>query len=240
MVSNSLAGKMKNFFGILVLLAGIGTIIGSGSDDNGGINPADFVTVINNPFFTLTPGTTFVYEGEDDEGEAERILVEVTHQQKAVMGVTCTVVRDRVYVDDELVEDTFDWFAQDKHGNVWYFGEDVKNYEDGRLVDTDGSWEAGIDGAEPGYIMLTDPKVGDTYQQEYYAGKAEDMAKVVSLNATVDIDYGTYNNCLQTREWTPLEPGIAEHKYYCREVGFVVYEKKIQGESGEVELVDKY
>lgn len=242
MFSNSLTKKIKGIFAILILFAGIGTIVGSGGNDNNsaGINPADFVTGVNNPFFTLTPGTTFVYEGEDDEGETERIVVEVTGQRKTVLGVACTVVRDRVYVDDELVEDTFDWFAQDKHGNVWYFGEDVKNYEGGQLVDTLGSWEAGVDGAEPGYIMLADPKVGDTYQQEYYAGEAEDMAEVLSLNATVNIDYGTFNNCLQTKEWTPLEPGITEHKFYCREIGFVIYEKKVQGESGEVALIDKY
>ena len=231
MFLNLLTKKIRGIFTILILFAGIGTIVGSGGSDNGntGINPADFVSVVNNPFFTLTPGTTFVYEGEDDEGETERILVEVTHQQKVVMGVTCKVVRDRVYVDNELVEDTFDWFAQDKQGNVWYFGEDVKNYEDGELVDTDGSWEAGIDGAEPGYIMRADPQVGDTYQQEYYEGEAEDMAEVLSLSASVDIDYGSFDNCLQTKEWTPLEPGIVEHKFYCREVGFVDLRKKGSG-----------
>ena len=241
MLSSLLTKEIRGIFAILILFAGIGTIVGSGGSDNGnaGINPADFVTGVNNPFFTLTPGTTFVYEG-DDAGETERIVVEVTGQRKTVLGVACTVVRDRVYVDDELVEDTLDWYAQDKQGNVWYFGEDVKNYEDGQLVNRDGSWEGGIDGAEPGYIMRADPKVGDTYQQEYYAGHAEDMAEVLNLNASVDIDYGSFDNCLQTKEWTPLEPGIVEHKFYCREIGFVIYEKKVQGESGEVALIDKY
>ena len=139
----------------------------------------------------------------------------------------------------EMVEDTFDWFAQDKDGNVWYFGEDVSNYEDGELADKDGSWEAGVDGALPGIVMYADPAthIGETYRQEYYQGEAEDMAQVVSLGESVSTASGDYENCLMTKEWTPLEPGFSEHKYYAPGIGMVL-EAIVEGGEGEMELVD--
>ena len=130
------------------------------------IEPADFTTKIDNEYFPLKPGTTFVYEGAAERGE-----MTVTHDTKKVMGVECVVVDDRAWEDGKLIERTYDWFAQDKQGTVWYFGEDTKEYENGKVVSTKGSWEAGVDGAKPGIIMHADPKVGQSYRQEYYRAR---------------------------------------------------------------------
>ncbi len=200
------------------------------------IVPGDFVAKVNNPFFPLTPGTTFVFRGESD-GETERIQVDVTDETKTVLGVPTVVVRDRVWVGDQLVEDTFDWYAQDIEGNVWYFGETSTEYEDGVAVSTAGSWEAGVDGAKSGVIMQANPQTGQSYRQEYYAGEAEDMAEVISQSASVTVPYGSFNGFLVTREWTPLEPGVEEHKYYIPGIG-VVLEQGVKGGSGKVVLVE--
>jgi len=200
------------------------------------INPDDFVEVIDNPYFPLTPGTTFVYEGES-EGEPIRDEVYVTNETRTVMGVKTIVVRDREFEDGELAEETFDWYAQDKDGNVWYFGEDSREYDEGEVVITEGSWEAGGNGAQPGIIMKGNPQVGDTYRQEYLAGEAEDMAEVVSMNESVSVPYGSFENCLKTREWTPLEPGIEENKYYAAETGLLL-EITVRGEAEKLELVE--
>ena len=200
-------------------------------------DPCDFgIENIDNPYTTLTPGTTFTYESVTEEGTEEDIVV-VTNETKEILGVTATVVRDTVTLDGELIEDTFDWFAQDKEGNVWYLGEDTKEYENGEVVSTEGSWEAGVDGAEAGIVMLADPQVGDTYRQEWYPGHAEDAAEVVSLSEEVTVPYGTFTNCLQTREFSTLDPELNEYKYYCTAVGAVTLEVVI--DSGErVELID--
>jgi hypothetical protein len=200
-------------------------------------DPCDFGNEsIDNPYFTLTPGTTFTYESETEEG-TEEIIVVVTDETKEILGVTATVVQDTVSLDGELIEDTFDWFAQDKEGNVWYLGEDTKEYENGEVVSTEGSWEAGVDGAEAGIVMLADPQVGDTYRQEWYPGQAEDAAEVISLSEEVTVPFGTFTNCLQTREFSTLEPELNEYKYYCTAVGAVTLEVAI--DSGErVELID--
>ncbi|MFC1713485.1 hypothetical protein ACFL6S_07455 [Candidatus Poribacteria bacterium] len=200
------------------------------------IDPADFVTLNDNPFFPLTPGTTFIYEGETEDGP-ERIEVEVTSDTRIILGVTCTVVRDRVWVDDELVEDTFDWYAQDEDGNIWYFGEDSTEFEDGVAVSTEGSWEGGVDGARPGILIEAEPEIGDAYRQEFYEGEAEDMAKVLSLSESVTVPYGSFDNCLQTMEWTPLEPDVVEQKFYARGVGFIL-EVQVEGGSDRAELVE--
>jgi hypothetical protein len=178
------------------------------------INPDDFTTSIDNKYFPLKPGTTFFYEGN-----IERDEMAVTSDTRKVMGVECIVVDDKAWKAGKLIERTFDWYAQDKNGNVWYFGEDTKEYENGKVVSTKGSWEAGVDGAKPGIIMKADPKVGASYRQEYYEGEAEDMAKVLSLNESVTVQYGSFDHVLKTREWTPLEPALVEHKYYAPGVG---------------------
>jgi hypothetical protein len=193
--------------------------------------------IVDNPYFTLTPGTTFTYEGETEDGTEKNVVI-VTDETKEILGINATVVWDRVWLEDELIEETFDWYAQDKEGNVWYLGEDSKEYENGEVVSTEGSWEAGVDGAKPGIIMEADPQVGDQYRQEYYPGHAEDQAEVVSLNEEVTVPFGTFTDCLQTRDSTPLEPTTGdEDKYYCTDVGGVVLEVAI--ESGErSELID--
>jgi hypothetical protein len=198
------------------------------------IDPADFVAEIDNPYFPLEPGTTRVYEG-GTKGESEVVTVTVTRKTREVMGVMCTVVKDTEEVDGELVEETFDWFAQDRWGNVWYFGEDTKEFEDGR-VDSAGSWEAGVDGALPGIIMLADPDVGERYRQEYFAGEAEDMGQVLKLGESVDVPYGSFADVLVTKDWTPLERNALEHKYYAPGIG-LVREEGIKGDKAVLELV---
>ena len=156
------------------------SIPGDGGSYAPELDPADFVDVIDNPYLPYIPGTKWVYEGEDD-GEVERVEVEVLDETREIEGITATVVRDTVYVDGELAEDTYDWFAQDKDGNVWYLGEDTHEYEDGKAVNAEGAWEYGKDGALPGIVMLADPTVGDAYRQEYYEGEAEDMGEVLEV-----------------------------------------------------------
>jgi len=199
------------------------------------INSSDFVSMVNNEFFPLTPGTSYAYEGISAEGN-ERNVVNVTDEKKIILGVTCTVVKDTVWVNEELAELTFDWYAQDKEGNVWYFGEDSKEYSGGVVVGTEGSWEAGVDGAKPGIVMKGNPVVGETYRQEYLRGVAEDMAEVVATNVSVSIVYGSLSGCLQTKDWTPLEKGVAENKYFAPGIG-VVLEQMVEGGTDRMELV---
>jgi hypothetical protein len=200
------------------------------------IDPANFVTQIDNRYWPLQPGTTFVYEGTS-EGKKEHIDLAVTTETRTILGVQCVVVRDTVEIDGELSEDTLDWYAQDKDGNVWYFGEDVKTYANGKVTGTKGSWEGGVDGAQPGIIMLAEPKIGDEYRQEYYAGEAEDMAQVIELGGPGTVPYGHFDNILVTREWSPLEPDVVEHKTYAPGIGLILSES-VQGEQERVELID--
>ena len=199
------------------------------------IVPAQFTDQITNPYFPLTPGTTYVYEGTAD-GVAEHNEVTVTSDTKTILGVRCVVVHDVVTQDGEVVEDTFDWYAQDSAGNVWYFGEDTKEYENGAVVSTAGSWEAGVGGAQPGIVMKAAPDVGDTYRQEYYAGEAEDMAKVLSVSESKTVTNGSYEDVVLTEDFTPLDPDVVEHKYYAPDVGFIS-STIVQGGSEETQLV---
>jgi len=232
----------------LALVAGCGVLSGSsGGNANGSsekahkayapqINPADFTTKIDNKYFPLKPGTTFVYKGKTKDG-TEGDTVKVTSDTKNIMGVKCVVVDDRVTEGGKLTEQTYDWYAQDKKGNVWYFGEDSKEYENGKVKSTGGSWEAGKDGAEPGVIMPANPKIGKTYRQEYYKGEAEDMAKALKLDASAKVPYGSFDHVLLTDEWTPLEPNVAEHKYYAPGVGNIK-EVATKGPKETLVLVD--
>jgi hypothetical protein len=154
----------------------------------------------------------------------------VTRDTKQILGVTVTVVHDQVFLNDELTEDTFDWQAQDKQGNVWYFGEDTKELENGQVVSTEGSWEAGVNG-NPGIIMLAQPKTGLGYIQEDAPDIAEDRAKALSLKSNIDVPFGSFDHCLQTLEWSLLEPGVREHKFYCPGVGFVA---EVQPKGGRI------
>ncbi len=192
-----------------------------------------FVKEIDNPYLGYARGKVFRYEAETEEG-LEQIVVEVTRASKTIVGVETTVVHDQEFLDGELVEDTFDWFAQDEDGNVWYFGEDSRTLEDGEVISTEGSWEAGVEGASPGIVMLAQPRIGLQYAQELAPGVAEDMAKVLSLSRTVEVPLGTFDGCLETQEWTTLERGPRESKYYAPGTGLVL---ETSPGGGRVELV---
>ncbi len=184
------------------------------------IIPADFVPGIDNSLMPLVPGTIYAYEGTD-----ETVSVAVTGTTKTIMEVTCIEVRDTVRVLGSVVEDTLDWYAQDADGNVWYFGEDTREYAGSEVVSTEGSWEAGVDGAKPGIVMFAPtalPPAGSAYRQEYYACEAEDFAEVAATGQSVTVPAGTFDRCLQTREFTPLEPDVNENKWYAPGVGLVL------------------
>lgn len=199
------------------------------------IDPADFVRRVTNDYFPLTPGATLVYEGTK-AGKMQRDTFVVTRKTRTILGVVCTVVRDTVTLNGRPVERTFDWYAQDKAGNVWYFGEDSRDFVGGRWRRSDGSWEAGVDGAKPGIVMQARLRPGRPYRQEYYPGYAEDMARVLGMTASVAVPYGVFERVLVTREWTPLEPGTVERKYYARGLG-EIKSVIIKGGSEEMELV---
>jgi hypothetical protein len=199
------------------------------------LDPADFVAAIDNPYAPFAVGRTWVYEGTTKEG-VERIEIEVLDETRTILGIEARVVRDRGFLDGELIEDTDDWVAQDVDGNVWYLGEISKNYEDGQIVDVEGSWEAGVDGAKPGFWMKAAPMVGDFYRQEFLLGEAEDAVEVLSLTEAVDVPAGSFPSCLQTRDFTPVEPDALEHKFYAPDVGLVL---ELDPESGDrLELIE--
>src|SRR6266576_3828402 len=185
------------------------------------IDPANFVRHVTNPFFPLPPGQTFVYEGQTGDGFEHDDFI-VTHKTKRIMGVPCTEVHDVVYLDGKLAEDTLDWYAQDRQGNVWYFGENTAEFEGGRPVTLAGTFTAGVNNDKPGIIMEANSVVGDFYRQEFSLANAEDNALVVSLNTTVTVPRGTFTHCLKTLETTPLEPDARENKYYASGVGNVL------------------
>jgi hypothetical protein len=194
---------------------------GDGGDYHPQLDPADFVAVIDNPYLPLTPGSRWVYEGESD-GEREENVVVVTDQTRQIEGITAVVVRDTVKVGGALVEDTYDWFAQDRDGNVWYLGEDSSDFdEDGTLASKEGSWEYGKDGALPGIVMPADPQPGDAYRQEYLQGVAEDMGEVLRIEPERAIDLGSYQDVVVTEDWSPLEPEVIENKWYAPGVGLI-------------------
>ena len=192
------------------------------------VNPADFTTNIDNPYFPLKPGTTFVYKAHTADG-LKTNFVAVTHKTKVISGVTTVEVHDTVYVNGKLSEDTLDWYAQDRDGNVWYFGEDSEDLTDGRVSSLAGSWIAGVDGAEPGIIMEAHPKVGDAYRQELLLNEAEDFAQVVGLNTSVTVPFGSFDDCLKTRESSGVEPDAKEFKFYAPGVG-VVFVNDVSGQ----------
>jgi hypothetical protein len=181
------------------------------------IDPAMFIGGVDNPFFPMVRGAKFVYDG------AEHIEVNVELGGVEILGVYATIVRDQVFSNGQLAEDTSDWYAQDTQGNVWYFGEQTAEYENGQVTSTAGSWKAGVDGAQPGIVMLADPQAGDAYRQEYLQGEAEDLAEVTATTGTISSKAGSWSGAdvLMTEEWTPLEPNVRERKTYARGVGVV-------------------
>jgi hypothetical protein len=184
-------------------------------------DPGDFVSHITNPWLPLHPGSTRFYRGyRDGQSTTERTWV--TGRTKTILGVACTVVRDVLKVHGNVVERTSDWFAQDKQRNVWYFGEATATYDaQGALIDTVGSWEAGVDGARAGIWMPGHPKVGQAFAQEHYDSVAQDRFRVTSLSGSVTVPFGRFTRCLVTNNWTPLEPGLFERKCFVAGVGTV-------------------
>jgi hypothetical protein len=184
------------------------------------LNPADFTTEIDNPYWPMKVGSRWVYREEDPEG-ALRVVVTVTDRTKRIAnGIEARVVHDVVSQDGEPIEVTDDWYAQDSDGNVWYLGEATAEYENGKVVTREGSFEAGVDGAQPGIIMPADPEPGLTYRQEYYEGQAEDFATVLDLTSTETVPFGTFESLLRTEDVNPLgDPKQVENKFFAEGVG---------------------
>ncbi len=198
--------------------------------------PSHFVSTIDNTYFPLPVGRRLEYRGIED-GQREVDRVSVTDRTKVIEGITATVVRDEVLEQGgRLLEKTFDWYAQDDQGNVWYLGEDTNEYLPNGKVDTSGSWEAGVNGAKPGVIMEADPQVPDGYRQECLSGEAVDIAWVVSAGGSIEIPYGTVHRVLRTLEFSQLEPNIVSEKRYGLGLG-IVLERNLHGGQETFELV---
>jgi hypothetical protein len=199
------------------------------------LDPSKFTTEIDNEYWPMKPGNHWVYR-ELEDGELQRVDVTVTNQTKVLGGVTARVVHDRVARRGQVVEDTRDWYAQDSDGNLWYLGEDTKEYENGKVKSTEGSWAYGVDGAQAGVIVPADPEQGLTYREEYYAGHAEDAAEVLNLHSQVQVPLGRYQDAMLTRNYSSLEPTVEEMKLYAKGVGPVM-ELLVSGGSGRTELL---
>jgi hypothetical protein len=236
---------------LLALLVGGAAVAGNGSASKDGdcddplprgservdLDPADFTTRIDNPYWPMAPGSRWVYRETDTEGKEQRVVVTVTNRTKTVAaGIKTRVVRDVVTEDGQPVEVTDDWYAQDECGNVWYLGEDTTEFENGRPVSKAGSWEAGVDGAQAGIIVPAEPRVGLQYRQEHYAGEAEDAAEVLSLDEQAEVPFGHFTGALLTKDFTPLQPKILEYKLYAKGVGPVLV-LGVSGGSDREELV---
>jgi hypothetical protein len=186
------------------------------------LDPAEFTTQIDNPYFPLVPGDRHVYR-ETEDGERLRVVLGVSDRTQLIAnGVTARVVHDRVTERGKVVEDTFDWYAQDSDGNVWYLGEDTVECKKGRIKNHAGAFEAGVDGAQAGIAMPAQPEVGLSYRQEYYAGHAEDRAEVLSVDEQTEVPFGHFTGVLMTKDLNPLEPKVSEYKLYARGVGLLM------------------
>jgi hypothetical protein len=206
------------------------------SDEPVDLDPAEFTADVTNPWFPLEPGTRWTYRETTEDGEVVQVVVTATSVTRRIAnGVTARVVRDTVTLNGEIIEDTIDWYAQDQAGTVWYLGEDTAEFEDGELTTREGSFEAGVDGAQAGVIMPASPEVGVTYRQEYYEGEAEDHGEVLALGQRASVPAGAYDDLVQTADTTPLEPDVLEHKYYASGVGLVLTVDKEAG--GREELL---
>jgi hypothetical protein len=185
-----------------------------------GIDPGNFVRTITNPFLPYRPGSVWVYTGVKD-GQTQRDVVRVTHHTRVIMGVTTTAVSDVATHGGRVLEATTDWYAQDGQGNVWYFGEATKARNPDGTFDTSGSWLAGVKGARPGIMMTAYPQVGDAHRQEFWRGQAEDQYWLVELGAQVTVPAGSYTKAARTIEWSRLEPGVVDEKFYVPGIGVV-------------------
>jgi hypothetical protein len=229
----------------LVLSAGLSALVGSGSVgaevrppwSPPTIDPANFVRHVTNPYLPLKPGTTLLYRGVLKDGTTPQVdEFSVTNRRKLVMGVRCTVVRDTVSSRGRPVERTFDWFAQDRQGNVWYMGEETQELKNGHFGKMIDSGPAGVDGALPGIMMEARPQEGDAYWQFHWPGHALDYARVLGGGGTVQLPYGTFHHTLLTQEQSPLEPGVRDHKWSARGIGYVE-ERAASGSKEQIDLV---
>jgi hypothetical protein len=243
MIAISLVGAASS-----LSLAACGGGDDGGGDDGGGsalpqgsepanLDPADFTTQIDNPYWPMAPGDRWVYRETDTEGTVQRVVVTVTPKTKRIAnGVDARVVHDVVTEGGQPVEVTDDWYAQDSDGNIWYLGEKTTEYSHGKPKSTAGSFEAGVDGAQPGIILPANPEPGMAYRQEYYAGEAEDEGEIVSLDEQAEVPAGHYKDVLMTKDTNPLEPKVLEFKFYARGVGPVLA-VAVSGGSDREELV---
>jgi hypothetical protein len=199
------------------------------------LDPSKFTTEIDNPYWPMRPGARWVYR-EVEDGETQLVDVKVMPETKVLAGVTARVVHDKVTRGGRLVEDTLDWYAQDDDGNLWYLGEDTKEYENGKVTSTEGSWAYGVDGAQAGVVVPADPAQGMSYREEYYAGHAQDAAEILKVGSHVQVPYGRFRDALLTRNYSGLEPTVEEMKLYARGVGPVM-ELLVSGGSGRTELL---
>lgn len=199
------------------------------------LDPAEFTTNIDNPYWPMRPGSHWVYR-EVENGETQRVDVRVLDKTKVLAGITARVVHDQVTRKGHVVENTYDWYAQDSQGNLWYLGEDTAEYENGKLKTKEGTWAAGVDGAEPGVVVPANPKQGMRYREEYYAGHAEDGAEVLSAHGQVQVPFGRFQNAVLTRNFSTIEPTVEEMKLYAKGVGPVM-ELLVSGGSGRTELL---
>jgi membrane-associated phospholipid phosphatase len=221
------AGRSSAAVLVAVLVLALPTACGSDDDSAGPdlprgsepveLAPGDFVDRIDNAYWPMAPGSKWVYR----DG-AQRVEVTVTERTRQILGIDATVVHDVVTEEGRLVEDTYDWYAQDRWGNVWYLGEETKEYENGKVVSTEGSWQAGVDGAEAGVVMPAEPEVGQAYRQEYYAGEAEDRGEILTVDDRAQVPFGSFDDVVKTKDTTPLEPKVLEHKYYAEGIGPVL------------------
>jgi hypothetical protein len=221
----------------LAIAAACGLVIGPVAGGSAAVASPEFTTHIDNPYLPMSPGSRWVYHETAADGTSQRVVVRVTHRTKRIAnGVTARVVRDTATSKGQVVEDTFDWYAQDGRGNVWYLGEDTKEYENGKVVSTHGSWEAGVRGARAGIVMPAHPRPGMQYRQEYLKGEAEDSARILSVDDQAEVEVGHFEHVVLTKEWNPLEPKVLEYKLYARGVGPVLA-LTVSGGSDREELV---
>ena len=219
-------------------VAKVGTAELPQGNDPVDLDPADFTADIDNPYWPMVPGTRWTYLEIDEEGKKVKVVVIVTRDTKRIAnGITARVVRDTVTQDGELIEDTFDWYAQDSEGNVWYMGEDTAEFENGRIKTKAGSFEAGVDGALAGVIMPDDPQPGLAYRQEYYKGRAEDNGEVLSTKEMAEVPFGRFDDVLLTKDTITIEPDVLEYKLYAKGVGPVLV-FGVSGGGGREELIE--
>ena len=225
----------------LVALLAVALAGGCGSSDKTATTSttarrSGFSANVTNPWFPLRPGSVYRYRGVKD-GEPSREVMTVTNRTKTIDGARCVVVSDLLYIRRKLEERTEDYYAQDANGDVWYFGEKTAELdENGNVKTTSGSWMAGVQGAKPGIFMFAHPRVGDSARQEYLKGEAEDHFQVVAIGVTAAVPFRTFRGVMLTKEWTPLEPGVIDHKSYARGIGTVL-ERTVKGGDERNELV---